>query len=188
MKKPNFPALAFAVCILLFPALPAVSSGAADNSLDVIIADNVLPSGMGGGWTRSGNSHNRYVTLQQVVKKALKKQGYDGEIKFMQFGANMPDNPSQLFITVERWEEAPYSSGRSISVDFVMSVKLRLDDEEIDLGRFSGRDSHIITGSGDAEEDFGPAAARAFEQAIDFYNDSAIVVHEEWETGPVAKP
>jgi hypothetical protein len=46
----------------------------------------------------------------------------------------------------------------------------------------------MVTGSGDAVEDFGPAAARAFEQAIDFYNDSAIVVHDEWETGPVAKP
>jgi hypothetical protein len=78
--------------------------------------------------------------------------------------------------------------GRSISVDFVMSVKLRLDDEEIELGRFSGRDSHMVTGSGDAVDDVGPAAARAFEPAIDFYNDSAIVVHEEWETGPVAKP
>jgi hypothetical protein len=185
MKKSHFSFLVFAVCFLV---LSAVSSEAADNSLDVIIHDQVLPSGMGGGWTRSGNKHNRYVTLQQVVKKALKKQDYSGEIKFMQFGANLPDNPNQLFITVERWEEAPYSMGRSISVDFVMSVKLRLEDEEIELGRFSGRDSHMVTGGGDAVEDFGPAAARAFEQAIDFYNDSAIVVHEEWETGPVAKP
>lgn len=188
MKNPVFRAFVLAFCVLTFSLIAAAPAFAGDNSLDVIIDDQVLPSGMGGGWSRSSNSHNRFVTLKQVVEKVLKKQGYDGKLKFMQFGANLPDNPSQLFITIERWEEAPYSRGRSIAVDFVMSVKLRLDDEEINLGRFSGRDSHMITGGGDALEDFGPAAARAFEQAIDFYNDSNIVVHEEWETGPVAKP
>jgi hypothetical protein len=179
MKIPAMFSIVLVSGLVLGAGVAVIPATAAENTLDVIITDNVLPSGMGGGWTRSGNEYNRYVTMTQVVEKALKKEGYDGKLKFMRFGANLPDNPNQLFISIERWEEAPYSRGRSISVDFTMAVKLRLNGDEIDLGRFSGRDSHIITGSGDAYEDFGPAAYRAFEQAIDFYNDTVAVESKE---------
>jgi hypothetical protein len=171
MKIPVFQSLVLLSGLVLGWGVTPIQATAADKSLDVIIKDSVLPSSMGGGWTRSGNENTRYITMKQIVEKALKDQGYDGKLNFIRWGANMPDNPNQLSITIERWEEAPYSRGRSISVDFTMAVKLRLNGEESDLGRFSGRDSHFITGSGDSLADFGPAAQRAVEQAIDFYQD-----------------
>ena len=174
MKKKTI--LTFLSSILLLTAV-ALPGHAADpiqinpeKELLVVIHDNVMPRARD-PWTYPAFANDRYHTLRSAVESALEEVSYPGPVKVVRFAAGLPDAEQVLSLYVYRWQTGIETFGPAFTAEFTLEAVLSVGEMRFGMGTFSARESHVVLGRASAE-DYEPAARRAIDQMIEFYNNA----------------
>ena len=163
--------VAVALAAVFAPVAPAadVLPLNVEKPLQVVVHDQIIPrAGRGGGFASWSMESERFHMFSDLLRRALKKAGYSGEIKFEQFVANNRDAEQRLSVYLQRWERSRTSFGSFLTTDMLISVLIEVDGETYDLGNFSAQETHSVMGGIDTD-DFRPVAERTIANAIECY-------------------